>query len=41
MTQLGAGSAQIMRGKVIELKSPGTVPNNVPNHVFGDPAAPG
>jgi hypothetical protein len=41
VTQLGASSAQIVRGEVIEFEAAGTVPNGIPNDALGNPVAPG
>ena len=40
VAQLRAGSAQIMRGDVLEFNTTGTIPNNVPNHIFRNPPTP-
>ncbi|RZU40382.1 hypothetical protein BDD14_1836 [Edaphobacter modestus] len=40
VAQLRADSAQIMRGGVLEFNTTGTIPNNVPNHIFRNPPTP-
>src|SRR4051794_40982936 len=40
MAELSAGSAEVMRSKVKELRLVGALPNHVPNHVFGQSSAP-
>ena len=36
VTELGAGSAKVMRSKMIQLHPFGTLPNHVPDDVLGD-----